>query len=229
MIYTRVSISKGKCAMVSVEAYAAWRGISEQRVRELLRAGELSGRRVGKSQWEVDDVAFAARPRSSRPMSPRMAWALIRMMSGEPLGNVAPSERSRLRSKLLKLQSSQDPAALLSAWLKSRGERKAFSIAPQDLDDLEADDRVMRSGISDPRSGISSGDKAELWVRNGERLNSVIKDYLMIPDPKGQVILHSGGNHPDPVAPIGLVLADLADWNGPRENGKVAELLAASL
>lgn len=215
--------------MPSVDEYAAWRGVSAQRVRELLRAGELPGHRVGARQWVVDDEAFVARRRLGPPMSPPMAWALIALLSGESPHAELPAVRAdRLRKNLDRLlDAGEEAPALLSSWLRHRGERLSFRAQPADVADLLADPRVLPSGVSDPRSGLASRDAAEVWLRDFFQLADLQADYLLLPDPKGNVVLHRGGLDPGlDRAPLGLVIADLADWNGPREDGRVIDLLA---
>lgn len=161
-------------------------------------------------------------------MSPPMAWALISALGGDqPVDNLSPIQWSRLREYRDRLAHSECPAALLSSWLRQRGERLVYRAADADVNDLGNDPRLMPSGISDPRAGISSGDSVEVWLRDVMSLDGVVSDYLLLPDPKGQVVIHRGRKHREPQPPLGLVIADLADWNGPREDGRVAELLAA--
>jgi hypothetical protein len=216
--------------MPSVEEYAAWRGVSVQRVRELLRAGELPGHRVGARMWVVDDAAFVARRRLGQPLSPPMAWALIAWLSGDKPKPDLPAVRvDRLRKYRDRLLSAGEEApAMLSSWLRRRGERLVFRAQPADIADLLADPRVHPSGISDPRSGLASGDAGEAWIRDFSKLPELAGDYLLLPDRRGNVILHRGGLDPAwERLPLGLVIADLADWNGPREDGRVIELLAS--
>lgn len=161
-------------------------------------------------------------------MSPPMAWALLSILGGDqPVDNLSPVQWFRLREHRKRLAHSDDPAALLSSWLRHRGERLVYRAAVADVSDLGNDPRLMRSGISDPRAGLSSGDSVEVWLRDVMSLDEVVSDYLLLPDPKGQVVIHRGREHREPKPLLGLVIADLADWNGPREDGRVAELLAA--
>jgi hypothetical protein len=215
--------------MVSVEEYAQWRGISVQRVRELLRSGELPGRRVGARQWDVEETAYTARPRLGPPMSPPMAWALIAMIGGEDRHpDVPPVRLDRLlKNREHLLSAGTEAPAILASWLRHRGERLTYRADPRDLPELMADSRVMPSGVSDERSGISAGDVAEVWLRDFAQLDELIGDYLLLPDDKGNLIMHRGRAHPETIAPLGLVIADLADWNGPREDSRVIELLAS--
>ncbi|WP_334150517.1 hypothetical protein [Microbacterium sp.] len=214
--------------MTSVDDYANWRGVTPQRVRQLLRSGELPGRRIGSRQWIVDDAAFNSRVRVARPMAPPMAWGLIAMLGGEePAADLTPVQRSRLREHRNKLVRLEDGApALLASWVRLRGERLVYQVAPADIADLSHDARLMKSGVSDPRAGISATGVTEVWLRHFTDLDEIVGDYLLLPDPKGQVVMHRGREHESEQPQIGLVMADLADWNSPREDARVIELLA---
>lgn len=214
--------------MPTVDQYAAWRGISTQRVRELIRQGEIPAERFGDRQWIIPDSAYGVRPRKvGRPMSPRIAWALIALLSGEtPTDRLTAEEHSRLRNWRNRLVHDPDAPAQLASWLRMRGDRTQYRANQTDLEDLLRDRRVMPSGISDPRSGLSLGDAAEVWIRDIEHLDAVKADYLLLPGSSGNVVLHLGRPHPERVPLIGLVIADLADWNGPREDQAVRTLLS---
>ena len=216
--------------MASVDEYAKWRGITPQRVRELLRSGELPGRRIGSRQWIVDDAAFASRPRIGRPMSPPMAWSLIALLGGdEPVDELSPVQWSRLREYRNRvLHAGSDAPAMLSSWLRHRGERVVYRASPEDLADLAKDARLLPSGVSDSRAGISAAGTIEAWLRHFMSLEQLVGEYLLLPDPKGQVVLHRGREHGEDRAPLGMIIADLADWNGPREDARVVELLATT-
>lgn len=216
--------------MASVDEYAAWRGVSAQRVRSLVRSGELPGRRIGSRQWIVDDAAFVVRPRLGPPMSPPMAWALIGSLSGDsPYPDLPAVRADRLAANRDRLRGAGERAPeLLSSWLRMRGERLVFRAQPPDVADLLADPRILPSGVSDSRSGLAAGDVAEVWLREFSQLREIQSDYLLLPDPKGNVVIHRGGpGQKGDVAPLGLVIADLADWNAPREDGRVVDLLAS--
>lgn len=158
-----------------------------------------------------------------------MAWAFIALLSGSPPHPQAPPIRAdRLNDYRQRLTNSGEAApVLLASWLRQRGERIVLRAHPDDLEDLRADSRAMLSGISDSRARLSATDTVEIWLRRFMDLERIRGEYLLIDDPKGNVVLHRGGyHHEETHAPLGLVIADLADWNGPREDGRVLDLLA---
>lgn len=59
-------------------------GLSRARVDALIRSGRIPARRIGR-QYVIDDLEpLLTRSRQpGRPMSPRMAWALIQMVDDE--------------------------------------------------------------------------------------------------------------------------------------------------
>lgn len=87
---------------VGVDAAAVQLGLTGHRVRELIRSGELPARRVaGRWLVETDRVARLSEDRSpGRPLSPRMAWGLIRLLDRGEAPELSPPERSRLRARL---------------------------------------------------------------------------------------------------------------------------------
>ena len=97
---------------------------------------------------------------------------------------------------------------------------------PVDLRKLQLDDRIFLSGVNDPRGGISASDFVEGYI---ERISvkQFRKDYLLVDSDAPNVILRIVDIALERPLPVGLVLADLADHNGPREDSQVARLLRA--
>ncbi|MGH9130912.1 MAG: helix-turn-helix domain-containing protein [Acidimicrobiales bacterium] len=208
---------------IGVSDVAQHLGVSERRVLQLIEMGRLPGRQVS-GRWLVEEAALPRSRLVSRPMSARIAWAFISLVSGEPV-EVSDRERRRLQAKLAELSSAERPADLLRSWLRLRAERIRLAAPPSDLAELVADPRVVRSGISDPRSGMSAGREAELYAQPGQ-VKGLLDEYLMAPDPSaGNVWLHVCAQALKLPAPMGLVMADLADHDGPREDGRVEALI----
>jgi len=161
-------------------------------------------------------------------MSSAMAWYLILMLSGvaRPPG-ARPTELTRLRQKLARLRVEDQPATLLRSWLGRRAELRLYSVAPADLPELRNDARIVISGISDARAGLSSAAELEGYVAP-EHLDTVVSEYLLSEVGRPNVFLHVHALE-GPQAPLGVVLADLADHNSPREEGRLADLLREAL
>ena len=74
-------------------------GVSVQRVRTLARTGRLEARKVG-SRWVMVAPPGKRDPRSGRPVSSAIAWAMLAELSGARPTWVHPSALSRLRRRL---------------------------------------------------------------------------------------------------------------------------------
>lgn len=174
---------------------------------------------------EVSDVVYrrvnAGRP---RPMSPRIAWALVRLGAGSAADWVEPRESYRLRQALDRLAADDEPELLLRSWLASRAERLLLSAS--EVDAVRADPRLVLSGLSDERSGLSAAGDVEAYVR-AEGVAAVCRDHLLIDaGSSANVILHASPIVPDRPVPLLLLAADLADHDGPRELARARQLIA---
>ncbi|WP_208322845.1 helix-turn-helix domain-containing protein [Mumia sp. ZJ1417] len=82
-------------------------GVGPSRVRQLLNAGDLQGRRAGRD-WLVsaDDVARlqGQRRRPGRPLGPLRAWGLLDLLEGGAAPWLSYSARSQVRSSMSRLR-----------------------------------------------------------------------------------------------------------------------------
>ncbi|WP_370617233.1 excisionase family DNA-binding protein [Mumia sp. Pv 4-285] len=210
-------------ALIGVREAAERLAISPRRVQQRIEDGTLPAVRVG-SQWAIDPARLPlAAPRSSRPLSPRMAWALLDVLAGvEP--TVASTERARLRTYAERLWSADDPAALLRAWMARRAERAEFRVAAGDLADLRDDARLRPSGVSAETSFIVSATFEAYAVPSD--VPSLVDDYFLVPADRqdGNVVLHVTTVVPDTTAwPV--LATDLAEHLGSRESARANELV----
>jgi hypothetical protein len=209
---------------LSVAEYAQRRGISRQRALSMIRAGQISARRIGRS-WVVDQRELNQRAAVGRPLGRRMAGILIDAISGGNLENLNAQDRFFAAGYLNRLGSTGDPARLLHSWMKSRQLRVVNVAAnPADLTEIVRDDRVVASGISDERSDMSAAREFEGYLAAAD-LDGFLRDNLLVESDSPNVRLHVVDERPARPVPLGLVLADLADWSRPREDGRVVELL----
>jgi hypothetical protein len=93
-----------------------------------------------------------------------------------------------------------------------------------DLPGLADDSMVVPSGISDSRARLSSAGEFEGYVNSGD-LDKLVRQHLLVRSNSPNVRLHVVDKLPSRPLRLGLVIADLADWNRPREDGRVLELL----
>lgn len=130
----------------SVSEAAAVLRVSVQRVRALLAAGAVPGRRIG-GRWLVDADAVdrrAEKPRvAGRALSPRRAWALLALAAGDRPDFVDAPSRSRLRRRL----AEHGLAGSLPLLIR-RGRSVAVRAHPGELAALIADPAFVRSGAA---------------------------------------------------------------------------------
>lgn len=211
---------------VGVAEVAERLGVSERRVRQLLVSGRLPARQVS-GRWLIDEAAIPRSRRLSRPMSPRVAWAFISLLSDDPVGSLSQPEQSRLRAKHRELLASPEATSLVRSWLPRRARLVRCAVAARDASDLLGDARLVPSGLSDPRSGLSAGTEVEGYVHD-DHLAELASDYLLSVAGRANVWLHVADRRLSRPAPIGAVIADLADHDGPREDSQVVSLLRAT-
>ena len=207
---------------VSVPQAAQIMGVSVARARRLAADGRLHARLVG-GRWLIDAASLPSAPRRSRPMSPRMAWALVALSDGGRPDWVGPRESYRLRRALNRLAADDEPELLLRSWLAARAERRRLSAS--DVQALRADARVILAGVSDERAGLSAAGDVEGYVQVGDA-DVVIRDHLLIEaESSADVVLHVSPRLPEAPVPLLLVAADLADHDGPRELARAREFI----
>lgn len=124
-------------------------GVNDSRVRKMLRAGLLRGRRVGNS-WVVlvDDVARLEnnRVRAGRPLAPRRAWAVLELLDAGRAPWLSDSARSQVRSHLDRLD--QPGPEIWRSLLRSRSHVVHALAHPAALKRLADIDGVVRAGAS---------------------------------------------------------------------------------
>ena len=217
------------CRMqLSVAEYAKERGISRQRTLALINAGKVEANKVGQT-WVIDRRQVGNRSVSSRPLSARMAGLFIEGLSGGSLAEMSSEDRFHVKRYIERIRESDDQPRLLHSWLRSR-QSQVFDVAanPVDLVEIAADSRLVPSGISDGRSGLSATREFEGYVAERD-VDAVLKSNLLVASSSPNVRLHVVGELPSRPVPLGFVLADLADWNRAREDGRVRELVGKLL
>ena len=213
---------------VSVRTAAQHLDVSEQEVRRQLAVGRVRGEKVS-GVWLVDPGSLPSVPANrGRPLDTASAWALAAAADGDgrSLDHLSAVQRHRSLRRLAKLAGSPDPLPLVRSWMARRAEKLRLSAA--DLDGVRADRRVVLSGVSDPRSGISALDIVEGYVLHGD-IEQLKREHLLVPADVGRanVLLGLLAELPEPL-PWLMVVADLAD-GGPREAQQAENLIAERL
>jgi hypothetical protein len=226
-------VSSALAGYVAVSRAAADLGVSAARVRELIAAGRLDavkhGRDVFVSAASVRHRRHVVRPAAGRPMSPRMAWALLWLASGRRPGWVSSAELVRLRG-YLRSRSPDDWPRLLAR----RADVYSVRMLAGDIERLRQRYGVSAGGIvaaADYEVGIlPSGDEAEFYVPpdvfekwGAERRMKLNADKpnvtLRVP------LLDRPELLADPVMPAAVVAADLLESGGERSANAGRQLL----
>ena len=121
---------------IGVSEFARVKGISRSRILQLIQQGEIKAFKVG-SQWVIDNSQLRYRGNFSRPLNPKMTKALLRVLSGEEVpADLDPSEKSRIRNKVVLIKNTDDPVQLIKSWLRNRAQKVELSANPEDLQKL---------------------------------------------------------------------------------------------
>ncbi|MCC2313629.1 hypothetical protein [Cellulomonas xiejunii] len=220
-----VDLRSGAEMTVSEAARAA--ALSPARVRALVNAGRVPSRKVG-NQHLVDVNALLAMPRRpGRPMSPRMAWALLLLTDDQRPEWVAPGDVYRVERHLDRLASDPAPELLLQALVRNRATRHAYGA--QAPDGLRHDDQLVLSGLSDSRAGLAAAADVEAYVQDDD-LRGVVRRHLLVAasDARANVWLHSAPFVPPSSLRL-QVAADLAEHGGPRERQRARDIIRAAV
>lgn len=134
---------------INVQEASRRLGVNDSRVRQLLRAGDLRGRHVGRS-WliQADDVARLERSvrRPGRPLAPKRAWAVLDLLVGGRAPWLSDSARSQVRRYVADL-ADPTPDDWRAA-LRQRSRVLDVLAHPAAIQRLRRDDAVMRAGAS---------------------------------------------------------------------------------
>lgn len=104
----------------------------------------------------------------------------------------------------------------------------ALRLSASELDEVREDPRVVPSGVSDHRSGMSAADLVEGYVLEGD-LDAVVRDHLLVPagSARANVLLRVADRLPARL-PWLMIAADLAD-SGPREAQQAESMISERL
>lgn len=219
---------------LSVAEVAQRLGISVQRVRQLLHAGELDGRK-GPGGWIVAESAVRAReqapPAAGRPLSSHMAWLVVAQLlaADSPPGSgvdLDPDRRDRYR--LRHLLAHRGLERDWAFWLARRAVVGHYWVHPGVVQSVLNDPRVSVSGAGVAAAAgaeIAGGDVSDLYL-SSEALPGVIDDYGLQSDPAGQLQIHlwrrgSGAEFVlRPGQPVPVVLAALDLLSAPDSRAR---------
>jgi excisionase family DNA binding protein len=195
--------------------------LSPARVRVMASQGQLPAAKVGE-RWLVERMAVEQRrkqkPLRGRRFTPRNAWALLLLASGEESPKLDPSVRSRLRKAL-----ALEGLGALAPRLQDRGHVSMYKAHPGETPYLLEDEALVPSGISAASSmglGLLASREADGYIAES-RLRRFIDQHALspggidgnvrlrvVPDDVWQIL---DGRHLAPPAAVALDLADEAD------------------
>lgn len=213
---------------VAVSEAAERLEVSRQRVLQMIADQRLPAQRVGQS-WSIKEADIARhRVPVGRPLSTDMAQGLLDLAAGiRP--ELSSRDISRLRANMIRLvrevRSEGDPAGLLRSWLPRRAHRREMSVAEADLAEVLADDRLIISGVSDKRAGMSSPRMGEGYVDEQVARDFVDDHFIVEADDRARanLIVHVAMIVP-PISPV-VIAADLSDYRAGREDRQAQMVL----
>jgi excisionase family DNA binding protein len=219
-------------------------GVSMERVRQMIHAGQLEARR-SSAGWLIPADAVAERSRNvhnGRPPEARTAWSAIALLTAAmacasqsapdhavSVAEVVPDRKLRYRVLRL-LASMPDPVTDVGPWyrlLSARGEVRHLWAHPGVLDRLASDARVSRGGAAAVPAGhdglTGRPGRRELYVGEADA-EDLIRQYRMREDRDGRVhLVIVPSSVPLELAPKGGVpvavpaaASDLLDEDDPR-------------
>ena len=201
--------------LVSLADASAMLGVSAERVRQLVVAGDLPGVRFGNA-WAVPKDAVLARRhqanRRGRPLSPKRAWTEI--LTGQI--DLAASGRYRDRAQPIRYRTSAG-----------------------DVDYLKDDQDTLTSGVT---AAVAYGqllaidDAPAQFYLPTTALERLLEAVVAIADPLGAVVLrvvpadawavlHRSQGRGSTLAPSAAVALDLMESGDPRHWIAAAQLL----
>lgn len=211
---------------VDVSSAARRLRVHPSRVRALLLAGDLKGRKLG-GRWLVDAYASEERARSAsvdgRAFSPPRAWGLIALLSGDDAPWLDAPARSRLRARLARGRLEQ-----LLPRLRKRSQVHYLRARPAALKQIRAARGFIPSGVSAAsvyHAAILAPEQVEGYVSARQLRELQYRLALESVDPPAANVVLRVAAFPRAlkghrVAPAGAVAIDLMD--SPDQRGRRA-------
>lgn len=206
-------------------------GLTADRVRQLVAAGTIGSRRIGRRYIvRRDDVEarLEAGAPSGRSYAPRRAWALILLAGGTVPDGLDPVTVSKLRAVLRDRSLWQ-----IRSRLGRRAGRRDLRAHSSDLGRLEADEGVQLTGARhapDVGLGLVAPDApVELYV-DAATADRLVARYALRPSERPNVrlrVLPPGVSRwlAGRVAPRLAVALDLAEDRDPRAQAVARQAL----
>jgi len=217
---------------ISVPEAARNLELSPARVRAMASRGQLPAVKIG-DRWLVERSAVEQRRRkkafSGRRFTPRNAWALLLLASGEDAPKLDPSVRSRLRRALV-----LEGLAALAPRLQDRSRVSIYKAHPGEIPYVLEDKTLVASGISAASSmglGLLASREADGYIAQAELQRFIAEHALSPAGVDGNVRLRVVPDDVWPhiasrsLAPPAAVALDLADEPDSRSEAAGKKLL----
>jgi excisionase family DNA binding protein len=213
-------------AQLSVADAAGGLGVSAERIRALIHAGELPATKIA-GRWVVDSGDVEGRRReprhSGRPLSPRNAWAIFALGDGLRVPWVSRSEIDRLRARL----RSQPDLADVAALTRRRAEAHRYRAVPAVISRLVATASGQPTGISAKGHNLVGAPEADLYLP-ADLVDEVVRRYALGDATRedANVVLRAPSTDRWPVASVTPRLAVAVDlYAGDSRSRRAAENL----
>ncbi|MFE5309500.1 helix-turn-helix domain-containing protein [Isoptericola sp. NPDC056605] len=210
-------------------------GVTDRRVRSLIKAGALPAEKVGGvyvlSERDVDAFARRYRPKHVRAMSPRIAWAAAALGDGVRPTWLRADELSRLRARL---SSEAAPTGAWRAQLAAAGARARFRAGPAQVDALLDSPHTVRTGASATNvvgDRLTGAPGADVWVANADVAIELTRGLGLLRSSAGNVTISVPGADVDRISADGrnafrlIVARDLMLEDDPRARAAGEDLI----
>jgi excisionase family DNA binding protein len=217
---------------ISIAEAASLLALSATRVRAMVSQGQLPAVKVG-GRWLIERGAVEQRRRgetpSGRRFTPRNAWALLLLASGEDAPKLDPSVRSRLRRAL-----ALEGLAALAPRLRDRSSVSNYKAHPGEISYVLEDGALVPSGISAAGSmglGLLASREVDGYIAQSQLPRFIAKHALSSGGIEGNVRLRAVPDDAWPeldgrsVAPASAAALDLADEPDSRSRAAGKKLI----
>jgi hypothetical protein len=194
--------------------------------------GQLPAAKIA-DRWLIERRVVEQRKKqgalSGRRFTPRNAWAVLMLASGEDAPELDPSVRSRLKKAL-----ALEGLGALAPRLRDRAGVSSYKAHPGEIPYVLEDEALMRSGISAAgplQVGLLAGRVADGYLAQSQLQSFISEHALSSVEADGNVRLRVVPDDLWPsissraVAPPPAVALDLADELDPRSQAAGKKLL----
>jgi excisionase family DNA binding protein len=224
-------------SLLSVDEAAVRLGISPAAIRQRIASGRLPAIKRGRSWWldEKSVQRYVRQPTTpGRPLSPRMAWAVILLASNDEERAKVLASRERYPSRMRAWLKSH-PLAEHGQKLRSRAQAEDFAGHPSEMKRVLERPDTLATGISasDLVGLVGKGPGVEAYAPAGHRA-AILKEHALAPNVGGPLRIRWVPDElwphlprDDNRAPRAAILLDLLESDNPRARRESRHALAS--